>query len=338
MKNLFKRAMVFTDIHLGLKSNGVQHNQDCLDFTQWMCNLAQQQDCDICLFLGDFHNNRNSINVQTLNYSLECLEIISRHFPRTIMIPGNHDLFYRDRRDLYSVSWARNIPNLEIINDFYAQGDCVFVPWLVGDEHRRLSRYQGQYMFGHFELPNFLMNSMVRMPDVGDVKTEYLQGVEQVFSGHFHKRQRQENIWYMGNCFPHNFSDAGDDDRGCMILNWGADPEFHQWPGTPRYRVFNISEIILEPEKHLMPNSYVRLNLDVDISYEEATFIKENFAETYNLRELSLISRKQDALTDDNSNINVKFESVDQIVNSQIVNISSDFYDNNLLLDIYRNL
>ena len=60
--------------------------------------------------------------------------------------------------------------------------------------------------------------------------------------------------------------------------------------------------------------------------------------ETYRLRELSLISRKQDALTDDNANINVEFESVDQIVNSQITNISSDSYDNNMLLDIYRNL
>ena len=338
MKNLFKRAMIFTDIHYGLKSNSDQLNDDCLNFTKWAVELGRQHQCDSCLFLGDYFNNRNNINIKTLNYAQQGLELLGNAFKQTILIPGNHDCYFRDSRSIHSVSWARNIPNLEIINDFYNQGDCVFVPWLVGDEYQKLSQCQGQYMFGHFELPNFLMNSMVRMPDVGDVKTEYLQGVEQVFSGHFHKRQQQENIWYMGNCFPHNFSDAGDDQRGCMILNWGAEPEFHQWPDTPRYRVFNISEIIAEPQKHLMPNSYVRLNLDVDISYEEATFIKENFVETYRLRELSLISRKQDALTDDNANINVEFESVDQIVNSQITNISSDSYDNNMLLDIYRNL
>ena len=34
MSNLFRRAMVFTDIHLGLKSNGLQHNEDCLNFVE----------------------------------------------------------------------------------------------------------------------------------------------------------------------------------------------------------------------------------------------------------------------------------------------------------------
>ncbi len=29
MSNLFKKAAVFTDIHFGLKSNSLQHNQDC---------------------------------------------------------------------------------------------------------------------------------------------------------------------------------------------------------------------------------------------------------------------------------------------------------------------
>ena len=338
MPNLFKKAMVFTDIHLGYKSNGLQHNQDCLNFVQWMCDLGRQHGCDICLFLGDFHNNRNTINVQTLNYSLECLELVSKTFPRTIMIPGNHDLFYRDRRDLYSVSWARNISRLEIINDFYTEGDCVFAPWLVGEDYKKIQKQQGQYLFGHLELPNFLMNAMVQMPDLGELKADDFQRIGQVFTGHFHKRQSQGNITYMGNCFPHNFSDAGDDDRGCMILEWGSEPTYYAWPGAPRYRVFNISDVIQEPERYLLPNSYVRIRLDVDISYEEASFVKETFCETYQLREISLISQKDNAHTEDTAAPDLKFESVDQIVNAQIVNINSEFYDNNLLMDIYRNL
>jgi hypothetical protein len=34
----------------------------------------------------------------------------------------------------------------------------------------------------------------------------------------------------------------------------------------------------------------------------------------------------------------IKFESVDQIIMDQISNIESQFYDQKLLLDIYRNL
>jgi hypothetical protein len=254
------------------------------------------------------------------------------------MIPGNHDLFYRDRRDLYSVSWARNIKNIEIVNDIYSEGDCVFVPWMVGEDHMQIHKQKGKYMFGHFELPNFLMNAMVRMPDVGELTADDFLNTETMFTGHFHKRQHQNNLHYMGNCFPHNFSDAGDDSRGCMILEWGAEPEYITWPEAPRYRVFNISDIIDKPEKYLLPRSYVRLMLDVDVSYEEANFIKETFVETYQLRELSLLSTKQDAHAEDTTGVSVAFETVDQIVHSQLAAINSDHFDSKILLDIYSNL
>jgi hypothetical protein len=338
MANLFKKAMVWTDLHLGLKSNGVQHNEDCWAFTQWMCDLAQQQGCETCLFLGDFHNNRNNVNVMTLNYGLRCLEHVASKFDQTIIIPGNHDLFFRDRRDMYSVSWARNISGILIVNEIESIGDCVFVPWMVGEDHKIIARQRGQYMFGHFELPNFLMNAMVKMPEVGELRCEHFSKFDKMFTGHFHKRQQQSNIVYIGNCFPHNFSDAGDDARGCMILEWGLEPQYHAWPDAPRYRVHRISEIIETPEKYLLPNSYVRLMLDVDISYEEANYIKENFVETYQLRELSLISTKQDAHTDDSANVSVAFESVDQIVNQNLMAVQSEFYDPALLMDIYKNL
>ena len=84
---------------------------------------------------------------------------------------------------------------------------------------------------------------------------------------------------------------------------------------------------------------HVRVNLDVDISYEEATFIKETFVNTYNLREITLIPQKV-ASEDINYDItgNIMFESVDTIVTNQLTNIQSEQYNKNLLLDIYRNL
>jgi len=338
MPNLFRRAMVFTDLHLGKKSNSVTHNEDCWNFVQWMCKVAQERDCDTCLFLGDFHDNRNSVNVVTLDYSLRCLEHVASKFSKTLLIPGNHDLYYRDRRDAYSVNWSRNIPGVEIINQMETRGDCVFIPWMVGDDHKQVMTHQGQYMFAHFELPNFLMNAMVRMPDLGELSLHDLSKVSTVYTGHFHKRQQQGNVWYMGNAFPHNFSDAGDDARGCMILEWGAEPEFIPWPDAPKYRVFNLSDVLSAPETKLLPHSYVRINLDVDISYEEASFIKETFIHTYQLREISLLPNKQEAHAEDLAPGAAKFESVDQIVSNQITAIQSEHYDSALLMNIYQNL
>jgi len=193
-------------------------------------------------------------------------------------------------------------------------------------------------MFGHFELPHFKMNAMVEMPDHGELKIENFAGIESVYSGHFHLRQHKKNVNYIGNCFPHNFADAGDEARGMMIKEWGGPDQYHAWPGQPLYRVMKLSEAIDNGANILQPNMHVRVELDIDISYEEANFIKDTFVRDYNLREMALIPSKRTDIDVDLAPGEVKFESVDQIVTDQLTNIESDFYDPKLLLKIYQNL
>jgi len=338
MSNLFKKAAVFTDIHFGLKSNSIQHNEDCWNFIRWATAKAKSLGCETCLFLGDYHNNRASINILTLNYSLKALEHLNDNFDQVFFIPGNHDLYYRDKRDVQSVEWAKHLPNVQICNDWFSQGDVVIAPWLVGDDHKRIPKLNGKYMFGHFELPHFYMNAMVAMPDHGEIQREHFGHFDHVFTGHFHKRQQNKNITYIGNCFPHNYADAGDDERGMMILEWGQDPVFHSWPEQPVYRVLGLGAILASPETVLKPGMHVRVNLDIDISYEEANFIKETFISDYKIREIALIPQKNTDLEKYEIQGNIVFQSVDQIVTEQLTAINSDHFDNNLLLDIYRNL
>lgn len=338
MANLFKKAAVFTDIHFGLKSNSVQHNVDCADFVDWFIKKAKEENCETCFFLGDYNHHRASINIQTMQFGLRALEKLNNSFDHVYFIPGNHDLYYRDKRDVHSVEWAKHLPNVTIVNDWFIQDDVVIAPWLVGEDHKKLPKLSGKYLFGHFELPAFYMNAMVQMPDHGDVNDNDLSGFEKVFSGHFHKRQARNNIWYIGNAFPHNYADAGDDQRGMMILEWGEDPVFHAWPGQPLFRVYKLSDILDNPDGLLLPKSSVRVHLDIDISYEEANFIRETLIPKYNIREMSLIPMKIDQHSQDLAPGEVKFESVDQIIIDQISAIESEFFDPKVLLEIYRNL
>lgn len=338
MSNLFRRAAVCTDIHWGLKSNSLAHNMDCDRFIDWFIETAKAQNCETGMFLGDWHNHRASINLQTLQFSLRALEKLSAAFDQFYFIPGNHDLYYRDRRDIHGVEWARHLPNIHICNDWFQEGDVIIAPWLVGDDHQRIKKMGARYMFGHFELPHFKMNAMVEMPDHGELNSDHFAGFERVFSGHFHLRQHKNNITYIGNCFPHNFADAGDDNRGMMILEWGSEPEYHAWPGQPRYRVLNLSDIINDGSQHLAPDMHVRVQLDIEISYEEANFVKETFMREYTLREMALIPSRKAAIDEDMAPGEVRFESVDQIVTDQITRIESEFYDPNLLLRIYQTL
>ena len=183
------------------------------------------------------------------------------------------------------------------------------------------------------------MNAMVQMPDHGELKAEHFKNQEYVFSGHFHKRQKQGKVHYIGNAFPHNYADAWDDARGMMILDKenNAEPMYIDWPDCPKYRTVKLSQLIDEQSTLIKPNMYLRVNLDLPISYEEASFIKETFINQYGCREISLIPQKQ--LEEINTELDIQqFESVDQIVAGEIAAIDSDNFDKKMLLDIYNEL
>ena len=127
------------------------------------------------------------------------------------------------------------------------------------------------------------------------------------------------------------------DDRGAMILEWDKPHVYHVWPDAPKYRVLKLSDLLDDPAKLLLPKTYARINLDIDISYEEANFIKETFYEQFDVRELALLPQKN-VETDYDDQVEINFESVDSIVYSQLTSVQSEIYDSNLLMEIYRNL
>jgi hypothetical protein len=270
-----------------------------------------------------------------MNYAIKGLEMISDSFSQTFFIPGNHDLFFKDKRTVNSVRWAEHISNVYIINDWFNDGNVIIAPWFVQEDAKKLKKYKGKYMFGHFELPGFYMNSLVKMPDHGEISGKDFKNIEHCFSGHFHKRQKSGNITYIGNAFPLTYSDAWDDDRGMMILEWDKDPQFISWPDQPTFRTIKLSTL-LEDLTILKPKQYLKVSVDVDLSYEESTLIKEEFCQNYNLRELILLSdKKSDAIE---VSENLVMASVDQTITHQIINFESEKYDNNLLLNIYNGL
>ena len=332
----FNRAACFTDIHFGNKNNSKQHNRDCAEFVDWF--IEQSKDCETCIFLGDWHHHRASVNVSTLNHSVENVGKLSRAFERVYMIMCNHDLYYREKRDLNSLPYADLFENVTLIEDNLVQDGVALIPWLVEDEWKKLNKVKCRYMFGHFELPYFKMNAMVEMPDHGGINAEHLQGPEYVFTGHFHKRQHKGNVHYLGSPFPHNYADAWDDERGMMILEWGGKPEYVDFAG-PRYRTVSLSRLIDEPDVILNDKTYCRATLDIAISYEEATFIKETFSQQFGVREITLMPTKKEEHAQDWRVVDdIEVENVDQIVYNSLNAVDSDLIDKKLLVDIYNNL
>jgi DNA repair exonuclease SbcCD nuclease subunit len=336
--NLFKKVACFTDLHVGLKGNSSTHLRDCEEFVDWYIDNAKKQGCDTGIFLGDWSHNRNSLNLITLDTSIRCLEKLGAAFEQFFWFPGNHDLFYKDKRDIHSSAFGKHIPGVTVVEGVTTIGDVTLVPWLVGDEWKTISQVKSKYMFGHFELPLFYMNAMVQMPDHGELQANHFTHQDYVFSGHFHKRQNRGKIHYIGNAFPHNFADSWDDERGMMTMDWGGEPKYINWDNCPKYRHVKLSDLIDKKDTIMQSKMNLKVYLDNEISFEEANFIKETFTNDYDIREISLIQDKVNLEGTYEDNPDAKFESVDQIVSEQLINIESEQFDKKVLLDIYNNL
>jgi hypothetical protein len=114
-------------------------------------------------------------------------------------------------------------------------------------------------------------------------------------------------------------------------------PEYINWWNCPKYRTVKLSELLDKTDDIIKPKMYLRVTLDLPISYEEAQFIKETFIQTHDCREITLIPQKQ--VEEITSDIDIKdFKSVDEIVSKEISAIDSEQFNKKLLLDIYNEL
>lgn len=335
--NLFEKVICFTDLHVGLRHNSAEHNEDCVEFIQWFIEEGKKRNCDTCMFLGDFHHHRSNINILSLNYSMKILKLLNNAFKKVYVMVGNHDLFYREKRDIHSMVVGSEFPNIILVDKPMIEGNVALIPWLVEEEWKDVSNIKTKYLFGHLELPGFKMNAMVEMPDHGNLNAEHFPHQDYVFSGHFHKRQTKGKINYIGNPFGHNYSDVWDFERGATFLEWDKEPEFIDYDNGPRFININLTALLENPDIYLKPKTYLQVTLDADITYEEAVFLRETFLTQYNVREFKLVRNQEDDLTKDYSG-DITFKTVDQIVIEQLTNIDSDAFDSNVLIEIYNRL
>lgn len=336
---MFNKAAVFTDIHHGLKGNSSVHNKDCEDFVDWFIDTAKKHNCETGIFCGDWNHNRNSINITTLDSGLRNLEKLGSAFENFYMFAGNHDLYYRDKRDVKSTEFAKHIKGITVVDNIFTQDDVTLVPWLVGDEWKKMSKIKSKYIFGHFEIPSFFMNARVKMPDGGELQSEHFVNQKYVFSGHFHARQLVNNIHYIGNAFPHNYADSWDDKRGMMVLDRAneAEPLYIDWPDCPKYRTLKLSQLIDQKDKIMKSKMYLRVELDCDISFEEACYVKETFMKEHDCREITLIPIQKFQEYESDLDIS-QFAGVDQIVLNEIEQLDTNDYDKFILTELYKGL
>ena len=339
MAQLFKKAACITDIHFGRRNNDKVHNEDCSSFIDFFIDNCKKNDVDTIIFTGDWHDNRHSIQLSTLDYSYNNLKKLNDYGSQVYFIPGNHDLFYKEKRDVTSVVFADEFKNIKIIDEIYHKDNVTFFPWLIKDDYKQIKKYakKSEYIFGHFEIPTFLMNAKSEMPNTNQVQPSDFDEIgSYAFSGHFHKRQVKNKICYLGNVFPFDFNDNWDDDRGMMLLGWKENPTFLRWDKAPKFRTLMLSELLEDIDLYLDDRTTIKISQDIELDYEEMVLIKDIIYKHYNPRKVEIKSQNEQ-ITEDTSN-SISFQSIDQIVTDGLKSIDSNTIDKNKLIEIYEGL
>jgi len=269
------KVAIFSDLHLGVHSNSSEWHKYAIEWANWFREECRDKGIKDLIFCGDWHHNRSEISVNTLQVSADILDMFEEF--NLIAITGNHDIYYKHRTDVNSLSIFKNRKNVTILEQYQTleafDKKLSFCPWNTPTKVIEDS----DVIFGHFEIETFKMNAF-KICEEGVRVKDLLKKSSLVISGHFHTRHEKQfgagTILYVGNPFQMDFGDAGNR-KGYHILDLDTlEYEFFENNVSPCYEKITLSELVEEGEitpivKNRISNNIVKLKVDKNISQDD---------------------------------------------------------------------
>ena len=293
--------------------------------------------------MGDWFEERNAIDSLTTKYAMDCATKLNDVGIPVYFIVGNHDLYYRDNRDVFASYIYSPLENFTMIDSPVISDDTLhptlYSPFLFEEEYPDLAEYLGVPIWmGHFEFKGFVLTGETFKKESGPDPDKF-SAPTHIFSGHFHKRQQAKNVTYIGNTFPMDFGDANDYNRGMSIYDYETNSiEFIDWDECPKYMKMSLSDLQENPAL-LKEGARVKIIADTDITYSESSELKQELIEEYDLREFNIEENIVIAVSDgelsDEEYVN---ESTVELVRTLINKIDSKDIDNETLIAEFNDL
>ena len=171
------------------------------------------------IHLGDYYDNRKTINFKALHHNRKIfLEPMRKHGITMDIIPGNHDVYYKNTNELNALKELQghymNEVNLvmkpTVMN--YDGTDIALIPWINPENEEEtlkfLTKCKADIVGAHLELKGFEMSK--GMPCQEGMDKKHFDRFEMVLTGHFHAKSTQENIYYLGSQMEFFWNDCND--------------------------------------------------------------------------------------------------------------------------------
>ena len=214
------KICILNDTHCGTRNSSeiFLNNADAF-YSETMFPYLLEHDIKHIVHLGDYFDNRKFINFKALNRNRHSFLDKLREYGITMdIIPGNHDVFYKNTNDLNSLK--------ELLGHYMNEVNIVMkppvmdfdgfkfglLPWITPENKDEsmdfIANCKCDWLGAHLELGGFDM--MRGIQNHGGMDHKIFSRFERVLSGHYHTKSTQDNITYLGTQLELFWSDAHD--------------------------------------------------------------------------------------------------------------------------------
>lgn len=214
------KIAILNDTHCGVRnSSDIFLNYQKRFYEEIFFPYLQKNNIKNILHLGDYYEHRKFVNFKALNQNRKDFLEPMREMGITMdIIPGNHDVYYKNTNELCSLKELLGYftSNVNIIMKptvlDYDGCKIAAVPWINNGNYNEytnfLKKCKADIVGAHLELKGFDM--MPGMPNPHGMDSDIFQRFEMVLSGHFHTRSNRGPIHYLGSQFEFTWADVDD--------------------------------------------------------------------------------------------------------------------------------
>ena len=222
------KIALITDTHFGARNDSIAFNDYFYKFYE---NVffpeIDKRGINTIIHLGDTMDRRKFVSYKIANdFRTKFIQpIVDRNIDTHILI-GNHDTFYKNTNNINSV--AELVGNRHNNIKFYEESCTVnfgnipifFCPWINSENYgstiKGIQETDAEVCMGHLEINGFEMHAG-HFAEGGYDKGLFSK-FDMVFSGHFHKKSDDGQIFYLGSTYQMTWSDY-DCPRGFHIFD-----------------------------------------------------------------------------------------------------------------------
>ena len=211
------KIALLTDTHFGARNDNLNFNEYFYDFYEGLFfPYLQQNNIKHCIHLGDLMDRRKYVSYRILkDFRERFIQPFNYLKINLHILVGNHDIYFRNTNDINSLNelLGQRHDNIFIYSEAqevdFDGFPILMMPWINQQNEiysfGMMDETKADTMMSHLEVVGFEMHGG-HFSESGFDKSQFKK-FDTIFSGHYHKKSDDGQIYYLGTPYQMTWSD-----------------------------------------------------------------------------------------------------------------------------------